>query len=288
MIEQNICRTAGTSTRVTHDLDILLVEDSRANQLLMSSLLKNVGYRVTVAENGVVAIDLIQQHLPAVYDLVLMDLQMPELDGYGATKIIRGFHNAAAKVPIFAISASDSMSDHEKCYAVGMQACVPKPFDIDELVEKIEQFVQQDQSSSLAPSATTAENKQKTAVLIDEKMVSDMQQSLSPEAIKRMIDTFLAEAEQRTKAVYSLTQALFESSGGKTQAKVQATDWLSIQRELHTLKSLSGSFAAQAMFELSISMEQHAKQEQLEQTDLATLQALLQKTKLAFIELGLH
>lgn len=286
MIEQTVASAASASARVTNGLDILLVEDSRANQLLMSSLLKNVGYQVTLAENGLVAIQLIQQRLPAVYDLILMDLQMPELDGYSATKIIRGLHNAAAKVPIFAISASDSVSDHEQCYAVGMQACVPKPFEIDKLVGKIEQFVQQDESIDIATAATTAEDKQRVEAItiIDEKTLSEMQQSLSQEAMLRMINTFLAEAEQRTKNLHSLTQALIDSP----ENKEPVIDWLSIQRELHTLKSLSGSFAAKAMFELSINMEQQAKQEGFEQNSFAELIALLQKTKLAFIELGLH
>jgi CheY-like chemotaxis protein len=112
-------------------LTILLAEDNRVNQLMAVRLLEKRGHTVVVAETGnaaLVALD--KQH----FDLILMDMQMPELDGLEATVLIRKREKLSGKhVPIFAMTANAMTSDKEKCLLAGMDGYLSKPINNDEL-----------------------------------------------------------------------------------------------------------------------------------------------------------
>jgi two-component system, sensor histidine kinase and response regulator len=128
-------RIAGRQAR------ILLVEDNEVNQIVAEHILKEVGYAVDIAGDG-------QQGVAAVfrceYDLILMDCQMPVLDGYQATRQIREAEAArrlrsrSGRVPIVALTANSSKSDRQTCMEAGFDDYVSKPFDPDELVRSIE------------------------------------------------------------------------------------------------------------------------------------------------------
>ncbi|MFT5183002.1 MAG: PAS domain S-box-containing protein [Flavobacteriales bacterium] len=110
---------------------ILVVEDNLINQKLISTLLQKLGFDPDVAENGKIAVELCEHN---VYDLVFMDIQMPEMDGYQATKLIQ--ENSSASVPkIIALTANATKDDRKKCLAAGMQDFMSKPFQLDRLVE---------------------------------------------------------------------------------------------------------------------------------------------------------
>jgi len=109
---------------------ILVVEDTALNQLLMDELLAAVGFVVEFAENGEVAI---QKVTTTPYDLVLMDMQMPVMDGYTATREIRK-RPELAKLPIIAMTANAMRQDSERCLASGMNDYIPKPIPRDQLL----------------------------------------------------------------------------------------------------------------------------------------------------------
>jgi CheY-like chemotaxis protein len=113
-------------------LNILLVEDHFLNQMATKKILTNWSKFVSVdtADNGEIAV---AKFLKKEYDLVLMDIQMPKMDGIEASKIIRKSSN----VPIIALTANTSKQEAERCYAVGMNDYLPKPFKPDELFERI-------------------------------------------------------------------------------------------------------------------------------------------------------
>jgi len=114
---------------------ILVAEDNKINQRVLSRTLERWGATVGVAENGKVAIEMLAAK---PYDLVLMDIQMPEMDGLEATKGIRStLLPPASNVPIIAITASALRLDYEKCIALGMNEYISKPFKPDELYDKI-------------------------------------------------------------------------------------------------------------------------------------------------------
>jgi PAS domain S-box-containing protein len=117
----------------TSQLHVLLVEDNDINRLYAKSILKNWQCRIDVAENGLVAIEKVKNNH---YDVVLMDIQMPVMDGYEATKAMRSMHQSA-KVPIIALTANATQADVEKCLALGMNDYLPKPFTPEDLYRKL-------------------------------------------------------------------------------------------------------------------------------------------------------
>jgi two-component system, sensor histidine kinase len=116
-------------------IKVLLVEDNKMNQLLARTILKKNGFLVEIAENGVEAII---QFEKSDFDIILMDLHMPEKDGYTATLEIRTqTDNAKCQIPIIALTAAATKGEIEKAFEAGMNDFVSKPFKEEELVEKI-------------------------------------------------------------------------------------------------------------------------------------------------------
>lgn len=113
-------------------LSILLVEDNRMNQQYVNTLMKQFGYKCTVAADGNAAINLIRENK---YDLILMDVQMPLMDGYEASRIIR--QELKNNTPIIALTANTTMVDYEKCIKVGMNGYLSKPYKPEDLQRKI-------------------------------------------------------------------------------------------------------------------------------------------------------
>jgi len=124
--------------RFTEQLRILVVEDNEINQMIINKLLKDWGLHVENASNGVMAIDMIKK---IDYDLVLMDVEMPEMNGYEATAQVRKhLPHPKNKIPILAMTAHVSAKEREKCFASGMNDYISKPFDSADVKRKILQL----------------------------------------------------------------------------------------------------------------------------------------------------
>ncbi len=117
---------------------ILLVEDNKVNQLVGSKVLENLGYGFTIANNGVEAVSAFQS---GRYDAVLMDCQMPEMDGYEATAAIRQLEGAAGRIPIIAMTAAAMEGDRERCMAAGMDDFITKPVRLEAVSAVLERWV---------------------------------------------------------------------------------------------------------------------------------------------------
>jgi signal transduction histidine kinase/CheY-like chemotaxis protein len=117
---------------------ILLVEDNRLNQEIALCILEDAGYRVDVANNGQEAVDSMESS-PGAYQLVLMDIQMPVMDGLEATRIIRG--RLQSHVPIVAVTAGIAVQDRQQCDEVGMDDFIPKPIDEDFVLQKVRYYM---------------------------------------------------------------------------------------------------------------------------------------------------
>jgi CheY-like chemotaxis protein len=116
-------------------LRILLAEDNAVNQKLALRLLEKLGYRADVAGNGLETIEALERHS---YDVILMDIQMPEMDGLEATKQIRGQGQPAKQPAIIAMTAGAMEGDREAALAAGMDDYVTKPIRVEELVSALE------------------------------------------------------------------------------------------------------------------------------------------------------
>ncbi len=114
---------------------ILLTEDNELNQEIAATILEEAGFEVDIAENGAVAVEKIQNSAPGTYDVVLMDIQMPVMDGYEATAAIRSLENQAlAQIPIIAITANAFVEDKRRAIDAGMDGHLGKPIEIEKLM----------------------------------------------------------------------------------------------------------------------------------------------------------
>ena len=117
---------------------ILLVEDNELNAEIAKTVLEDIGALITRAENGQQALELFKEKPAGTFDVILMDLMMPVMDGYTATRKIRELERSDAKtVPIIAMTANAFQEDAEKCIAVGMNAHLAKPLDIEKMKKTI-------------------------------------------------------------------------------------------------------------------------------------------------------
>ncbi|MFO1198627.1 MAG: ATP-binding protein [Burkholderiaceae bacterium] len=133
---------------------VLLVEDNPVNQVIARAMLESAGCRVTLAADGRAAVDACRN---AAFDLVLMDCQLPELDGFGATREIRALEAAGhTPVPIVALTANALSGDREKCLAAGMNDYLSKPFRRSELIETVLHWTAASKSAAIATAPCAA------------------------------------------------------------------------------------------------------------------------------------
>ena len=118
-------------------MNILLVEDNQINQQLAQEILQEAGATVTIANNGQEALNCLNDHS---FDLVLMDVQMPVMDGYQATQAIRN-EMGLTDLPIIAMTAHAMESDQEKCLEAGMNDYIAKPVELDQLFSIITRWI---------------------------------------------------------------------------------------------------------------------------------------------------
>ena len=115
---------------------VLLVEDNSMNREIATAILEEAGFKVDTAENGAIAVEKVTHYPEGFYDVILMDIQMPVMDGYTATRKIRSLENKAiAKIPIIAVSANAFDEDRQTSLEAGMNGHLAKPIVVDELLE---------------------------------------------------------------------------------------------------------------------------------------------------------
>lgn len=121
---------------------ILLAEDNELNAEIAIEILAEAGFEVEHAEDGIICVDMLGKHDAGYYDLVLMDVQMPNMDGLKATTVIRRFPNPAkATVPVIAMTANAFEEDRKKCLEAGMNGFIAKPIDIQKLMETLAEIL---------------------------------------------------------------------------------------------------------------------------------------------------
>jgi CheY-like chemotaxis protein len=125
------------------DTNVLLVEDNKINQKIVTLSLRNLVRNIDVANNGKEALD---KFGTSKYDIILMDIQMPVMDGIIASKKIREIESGtSSQIPIIAITANALSGDREDCLAVGMNEYISKPFQVEELIQKMKALLEKKQ-----------------------------------------------------------------------------------------------------------------------------------------------
>ncbi|MCR5886581.1 PAS domain S-box protein [Hymenobacter sp. J193] len=194
------------------NVKILVVEDIALNQLLMKTLLEDFGFEMEVAGNGKIALEKLRT---TRYDIVLMDLQMPVMNGFEATEYIR--NELRLNVPIIALTADVTTVDVEKCKAVGMNDYISKPIDDKLLYSKIIKYLKQsDADQTAALSAVNVPTQPQTCVNFDYlKRITK-----SDARMAEMIGLYLQEIPQ---LVQTMKQAIAEK------------DWMALKRATHSI-----------------------------------------------------
>ena len=122
---------------------ILLAEDNELNREIAETILEEAGFEIESAENGRIAVDMLQNAQPGYYQLILMDVQMPVMGGYEATRMIRELENRElASIPIFAMTANAFEEDKQNAIRSGMNGHIAKPIDIEKLMETLDEVLE--------------------------------------------------------------------------------------------------------------------------------------------------
>ena len=188
---------------------ILLAEDNAINQKLALRILQKVGYSVDVAETGRQAVEAVQKKR---YSLVLMDVQMPEMDGYDATIQIRALPGEIRKIPIVAMTAHAMAGDREKCLQVGMDDYLTKPLNVDLLLSVVNKYVATSQEALKSEM-------QATNASTEPKSIYDLKTALprfgdSAATFYEFLGAFISHLKNST---FELENAIAESDSKKVQ-----------------------------------------------------------------------
>jgi PAS domain S-box-containing protein len=213
---------------------VLLAEDHDANRRLVCKLLEHVGVQVEVAENGREAVDRVRAH---DYDLVLMDMQMPVLDGAAATLEIRRL-GPRGQLPIIAISASAMPEDRRRCFEAGMNDFIAKPIRIEELYASLRQWCQPKPSAALPATAGTPAVPQVPGLDTDE----GLQRVQGDLPLYLRLLSALAEKER--------------DSPRKIREALARGDLHSARRMAHTLKGMAATVGAREVMSRAAELEQ--------------------------------
>jgi CheY-like chemotaxis protein len=209
---------------------VLLVEDNAINQQIATELLELVGIQVDVASNGQLAVDRLREMGPEFYRLVFMDVQMPEMDGHEATRLIRG-DSRFSQLPIVAMTAHALLIERERCLSSGMNDHIAKPINPVELYQIVEKWC--------ASSIEYIEN------LVDENPV------VTTEELFEIAGIDVRQGLSRTmwdKQLYFKLLRLFVNEQKdvieRINACIENDDWRTAERVAHTFKGVASLIGA--------------------------------------------
>ncbi|HIJ81660.1 MAG TPA: response regulator [Desulfuromonadales bacterium] len=236
-----------SAEHIHRELRILLTEDNIINQKVALGLLNKLGHRADVANNGLEAVRMLEQ---GNYDLVLMDCQMPEMDGFEATTVIRDPASAVLDhtVPIIAMTANAMKGDRERCLEAGMNDYLSKPVRREELLAAINAVVKSGISAADGSEQLPAATEEVSVLLFDEAALLERF-----EGDRDFIGMILGDAYQDISG--QLEQIRELSSGD---------DRITIRRLAHTMKGLAATIGTEPLRSAALMVETAAKEGEMD------------------------
>lgn len=243
-IEDEDCAVSRADESIS--LRVLLAEDNAINTHLATSLLARLGHEVVAVANGQEAVDILQHDS---FDVVLMDVQMPVMDGLTATREIRKAEAGTGKhVAIVAMTAHAMKGDRKRCLDVGMDGYVSKPIDVDDLVEALREVsVNPPQARPMVPVDSTDPSHEPAcedagdAIDLDDLMTRVCG---SEDLLQEIIDLFLEQSRDMLRAV--------ETAVGNADSEA-------VLLSTHALKSVLGNLSAQTAYDVAADLEKYGR-----------------------------
>jgi CheY-like chemotaxis protein len=222
-------------------LNILLAEDNAVNRVLAQKLLQKHGHTVTSVNNGIAALRLWEENQSRQFDIILMDVQMPELDGLQAAARIRERElGTGAHIPIIAVTAHAMKGDRERCLAAGMDGYIAKPINPADLARAIQLTVPAGTKLAAVSADPIPKGPSDAELLARFDGDSDL--------LKELAGIFLQECPRMLEEI---------------RAALRAADCKALERAVHTLKGSVGNFAMPGPWETAQRLELLAKSGQL-------------------------
>jgi CheY-like chemotaxis protein/HPt (histidine-containing phosphotransfer) domain-containing protein len=239
-------------------LRILMAEDNKINQQYATFLLKSAGYQVTIAENGHQAVDALRAK---DFDVILMDIQMPELDGIQATRQIRALPAPKNAITIIAITAHAMAGAREEYLAAGMDDYISKPFQPALVVSKLSRLAEKIAAANSGPTITSKE------MPLDAGVLDSLRAVLPPQNVRDFVSLYLHSVDNHL--------ALIDSC-------FAAGDFPSVASQAHMLVSVAGNVGAMGTSDLARQVEKASRgndQTNLAQTITALRRSAVQSSK---------
>jgi two-component system sensor histidine kinase/response regulator len=240
-------------------LNVLLAEDNHVNQKLAIRILEKAGYKVTLAANGREVLKALEQAHPPGFDVVLMDIQMPELDGLEATAAIRHRETFSREhLPIIAMTANAMSGDRERYLDGGMDGYISKPINSLGLFAEIERCL-----TEVKRSTAMAKNPSQNGEHLDRASLLERVEG-DQELLAEMIQLFLADAPQLIDAMRNA---------------LQQGDMVLLERSAHSMKGAAGNMSAEVTVSAALRLEQSAKKGDAESSkaNLAALEGAIER-----------
>jgi PAS domain S-box-containing protein len=240
-----------------HPLRILLAEDHVINQRMALLILEQMGYRATVAANGLEVLENLRRQ---PYDVILMDLQMPEMDGMATTLRICQEWQSVSRPRIIAMTASAMQGDRQLCLEAGMDDYLTKPIQIEELaralrqchpLEKPKQEKIAEATADLVPGLSHSTTQELQEAIIDPQAFLQLQQLVHSNPLEFLIEMISLYLEETPKLLHAMRDSLAQA------------DFKTLRRSAHTLQSSSATMGALPFAKLCAVLEDRARAEDL-------------------------
>lgn len=253
-------------------INVLIVEDDRVNQQQLREMLTPLGFDVALADNGRQAVNLVQD---GTIDIVLMDLQMPEMDGFQATKAIRELSRLKSETPVIAVTSLSRQADREACLMAGISDYLPKPVDKTKLLLVLETWLRifrPELPPFLELPSPMPANSQSTPT------------DLAPDATSEvmLLEVALARMGNDRTLLLQLAEFFLEDAPkllAEIDSGVKADELAIVSRAAHSLKGLAANFEAIPAVAAARRVEEDGKQQEMAKlpADISALQAEIDK-----------
>jgi hypothetical protein len=243
---------------------VLLVDDNQVNQMVASEILKKIGCQVSIASNGLDAIESVKSHH---YDIIFMDIQMPKMDGIAATAEIRKL-NIPNLAPIIAMTAYSMQDDKEKFLNNGMDDYISKPITLEGIANKVKHWISK---KTLQATEVTAELGNVT--IPQNQLLADVIEDKTPEPqeLEDMVINMDVLNKLKSFAQGNMLDQIYQEFVEETEEQIitcknaiEHNDWPMVKSILHTLKGTSGTLGIAHVEKISKHMEANIKNNQVE------------------------